>query len=95
MHDPCKPHMLALKLIMCYLQGTIDHGLFIRPSHIDLLVSYIDWVGYPTNRWSTSGFCVYLGDNLVSWSSKRQHVISRSSTKTEYRGVTNVIAKAD
>ncbi|KAL4581894.1 hypothetical protein LXL04_006428 [Taraxacum kok-saghyz] len=83
------------KRIIRYLQGTLHHGLFIRLSYVDRLVSYsdADWVGCPLTRRSTSGFCVYLGDNLVSWSSKRQHVVSRSSAEAEYRGVANVVAE--
>ena len=96
MHDPREPNMIALKCIMRYLQGTNDHNLFIRPFHINRLVSYTDadWVGCPTTRRSTSGFCVYLGDNLVSWSSKHQHAVSRSSVDAEYMGVANVVVEA-
>nr|GEV05761.1 hypothetical protein [Tanacetum cinerariifolium] len=42
---------------------------------------------------STSGYCVFLGNNLLSWSSKRQHAISRSSAEAEYRGIANVVAE--
>nr|GEV36338.1 retrovirus-related Pol polyprotein from transposon TNT 1-94 [Tanacetum cinerariifolium] len=42
---------------------------------------------------STSGYCVFLGDNLLSWSAKRQHSLSRSSAEAEYRGVANVVAE--
>ncbi|XP_023763052.1 uncharacterized mitochondrial protein AtMg00810-like [Lactuca sativa] len=71
-----------------FQQGTLSFGLSIWPSSIDCLVSYFDadWAGCPKSRRSTSGFCVYLGDNLMSWSSKRQHVVSRSSAEAEYRG---------
>jgi len=63
-------------------------------STIDRLISYTDadWGGCPDTRRSTSGYCVFLGDNLVSWSSKRQPTLSRSSTKAEYRGVANVVS---
>lgn len=73
MHDTRVSHILALKRILCYLKGTLTYNLSIRPCFVDRQVSYfdIDWARYPTTRQSTSGFCIYLGDNLVSWSSKR------------------------
>ncbi|GJU55942.1 ribonuclease H-like domain-containing protein [Tanacetum coccineum] len=52
-----------------------------------------DWAGCPSTRRSTSGYCVFLGDNILSWSAKRQHTISRSSAEAEYRGVANVVAE--
>ncbi|GJW08610.1 ribonuclease H-like domain-containing protein [Tanacetum coccineum] len=59
------------------------------------LVGYTDadWVGCPSTRMSTSIYSVFLGDNLLSWSAKRQHTISRSSAEAEYRGVANVVAE--
>nr|GEV45908.1 ribonuclease H-like domain-containing protein [Tanacetum cinerariifolium] len=42
---------------------------------------------------ATSGYYVFLGDNLLSWSTKRQHTISRSSVEVEYQGVANVVAE--
>ncbi|KAJ9535471.1 hypothetical protein OSB04_un001402 [Centaurea solstitialis] len=96
MHDPRLPHLNALKHILRYLKGTLSHGLHIKASVVDRLVAYsdADWAGCPNTRWSTSEFCVYLGDNLVSWSSKRQHVVSRSSAEAKYRGIANVVAEA-
>ncbi|GJR55079.1 ribonuclease H-like domain-containing protein [Tanacetum coccineum] len=54
---------------------------------------YVDWVGCPTTRRSTSGYYVFLGNNLLSWSSKHQLILSRSSSETEYCGLANAVAE--
>ncbi|GKB96780.1 ribonuclease H-like domain-containing protein [Tanacetum coccineum] len=95
MHDPREPHFAALKRILRYVQGTLDLGLHLYASATTSLVGYTDadWAGCPSTRRSTFGYCVFLGDNLLSWSAKRQHTISRSSAEAEYRGVANVVAE--
>ena len=55
--------------------------------------SDVDWARCPDSRHSTSGYCVYLGDNLVSWSSKRQTTVSCSSAEAEYTVVAHVVAE--
>ncbi|GJS22485.1 putative reverse transcriptase domain-containing protein [Tanacetum coccineum] len=95
MHDPREPHLAALKRVLRYVRGTLDFGLQLYASITGSLVAYTDadWAGCPTTRRSTSGYCVFLGDNLLSWSAKRQHTLSRSSAEAEYRGVANVVAE--
>ncbi|XP_071695549.1 uncharacterized mitochondrial protein AtMg00810-like [Rutidosis leptorrhynchoides] len=95
MHDPREPHMTALRRIIRYVQGTLDLGLQLFSSSTCSLVAYsdADWAGCPSTRRSTSGYCVFLGNNLLSWSSKRQHTLSRSSAEAEYRGVANAVAE--
>jgi hypothetical protein len=80
MHDPREPHLAALKRILRYLQDTLSLGMTLRRSPLTKLVIYTDadWVGCPDTRRSTSGYAVFLGDNLVSWSFKRQHIVSWS-----------------
>ncbi|XP_050909345.1 uncharacterized mitochondrial protein AtMg00810-like [Lathyrus oleraceus] len=96
MHDPMDDHMHSLRCILRYIQGTSHYGLHLYPSSITSLVSYTDadWGGCPDTRRSTSGYCVFLGDNLLSWSSKRQPTLSRSSAEAEYRGVANVVSES-
>uniref|UniRef100_A0A6N2KBQ3 Uncharacterized protein n=2 Tax=Salix viminalis TaxID=40686 RepID=A0A6N2KBQ3_SALVM len=96
MHDPRSQHMSALKRIIRYVKGTSTFGLHLYPSSIHDLLSYTDadWGGCPDTRRSTSGYCVYLGDNLISWSAKRQPTLSRSSAEAEYRGVANVVSES-
>jgi hypothetical protein len=95
MHDPRDSHYQLIKRILRYLKGTLDLGLVLHSTSSHSLVAYsdADWAGCPDTRRSTSGFCVYLGDNLVSWSSRRQPTVSRSSAEAEYRGVATVVAE--
>jgi hypothetical protein len=96
MHDPRKPHLTVMTRIMRYLQGTPDYDFLLRRSSSSDLVIYIDAdrVGCPDTRRSTSGYAVFLGDNLVSWSAKRQTIVSRSSAEAEYRAIANGVAEA-
>ena len=96
MHKPRDPHLAAVKRILRYLQGSQDLGLHLyRTTPIDLIVySDADWAGCPDTRKSTSGYAVFLGDNLISWSSKRQLTVSCSSAEAEYRAMANGVAEA-
>jgi len=96
MHDPQEPHLAALKRILRNIRGTLHLGLLLRPSSSTDLVVYTnaDWAGCLDTRKSTSSYAVFLGDNLVSWSSKRENTVSRSSAEAEYRVVANGVAEA-
>jgi hypothetical protein len=89
MHDPREPHYVLIKRILRYIQGALDFGLHLRRTDLSSMVAYsdADWAGCPDTRRSTSGYGVFLGDSLVSWSSKRQPTILRSSAEAEYRAV--------
>ncbi|KAF8651260.1 hypothetical protein HU200_063510 [Digitaria exilis] len=95
MHDPKDVHWTLVKRILRYVRGTTTKGLQLRRSTSPTLVAYsdADWAGCSGTRRSTSGFCVFFGDSLVSWSSKRQQIVSRSSVEAEYRGVANAVAE--
>ena len=84
MHDPREPHFTTLKRILRYIQGTTAYGLQIYSSPGRTLTAYSDanWAGCPITRRSTSGYCVFLGDNLLSWSSKRQNTNLLSAYET-------------
>ncbi|XP_074283909.1 uncharacterized protein LOC141608456 [Silene latifolia] len=95
MHAPREPHLHFLKRLLRYVKGTLAYGLVINKSPSLNITAYsdADWGGCPDFRRSTSGYCVFLGGNLVSWSSKRQATVSRSSAEAEYRGVANALAE--
>jgi hypothetical protein len=84
-----------VKRIHRYLSGTLDYDLLFRPSLPSELVIYIDigWTGCPDMRWSTSGYTMFLGANLVFWFLKWWPFISHSSTKAEYCVVTNGVTE--
>jgi hypothetical protein len=96
MHDPRESHLQLVKRILRYVKGTSHFGLHIHTKSGRELTAYsdADWAGRPDTRKSTSGFGVFLGNNLVSWSSKRQSTVSRSSAEAEYRAVANCVAES-
>ena len=84
--DPRESHLTAVKRIFKYLKGTTNLGLFYRKSSDYSLVGYCDadFAGDRVERKSTSGSCQFLGENLISWSSKRQSTIALSTAEAEY-----------
>jgi hypothetical protein len=86
LHTPTDFHMVAVKRILRCVQGTLNIGLKF---HSASSFSDVDWAGCPNDRRSTSGFVMYLGSNLVSWSSRKQPTVSRLSTEAEYKALVN------
>ena len=89
MHDPRKPHMDIVERILRYLKVTPGKGLlFSNHGHLKV-EGYTDanWAGSADDRRSTSGYFTFVGGNLVTWRSKKQQVVSRSSPEAEYRGM--------
>ncbi|KAA0057482.1 putative mitochondrial protein [Cucumis melo var. makuwa] len=95
MAAPRTIHFTAVLRILRYIKGTLGHGLQFSSQSSLVLSGYsdADWVGDPTDRRSTTGYCFYLGDSLISWRSKKQSVVSRSSTESEYRALADTTAE--
>ncbi|KAK1677279.1 hypothetical protein QYE76_038127 [Lolium multiflorum] len=95
MHAPRTSHLALVKRVLRYVRGTMDFGLHLLASSSTSLTAYsdADWAGCPDSRRSTSGYCIYYGDSLISWSSKRQTTVSRSSAEAEYRAVAHAVAE--
>ncbi|XP_031265022.1 secreted RxLR effector protein 161-like [Pistacia vera] len=86
---PTQNHWQACKRLLRYLKGTSNYGiLFIKSTRINL-ECYTDaaWASSIEDRRSTSGCCVFLGTNLLQWTSRKQKVVALSSTKVEYRAL--------
>lgn len=95
MHSPKDSHWQAVKRILRYLKGTSTHGLHFSKASDLRLTAFCDadWGSNIDDRKSTTGYCVYLGSNLISWASKKQVVVSRSSTEAEYHSLAAVTAE--
>nr|KYP35708.1 Copia protein [Cajanus cajan] len=95
MSSPTLDHWQGIKRILRYLQGTMHYCLHIKCSaYLDIAgFSDADWATSVDDRKSMAGQCVFLGDTLVSWSSRKQQVVSRSSTESEYRALADLAAE--
>ncbi|XP_039158784.1 uncharacterized protein LOC120288727 [Eucalyptus grandis] len=95
MGSPRTTHWDAVLRIIKYLKGAPGKGLIFKNcGHLNTTgFSDADWAGCSTSRRSTSGYCVFLGGNLVVWKSKKQHVVSRSSAEAEYRAMAHVTSE--
>ncbi|KAM2365790.1 hypothetical protein ACFX1X_004563 [Malus domestica] len=96
MHQPRESHLQTVKRILRYLKGTLELGLWFSKTATPLSInafSDADWVGCHLDRRSTGGFCIFLGNSLLSWSAKKQPTVARSSIEAEYRSLTNSAAE--
>lgn len=91
MQHPNDTHWSACKRVMWYLKGTTNVGLKIWSSPHNSLFGYTDadWASNVDDRRSTGGYCIYYGDHLVQWSSKKKSIVALSSTKSKYRALAN------
>jgi hypothetical protein len=95
MHSSTLNHWATTKHILRYLKGSIEHGIQIRESTNLTLQAFFnsDWAGCPDDRKSTTGYLIFLGPNLISWSSRKQPIMARLITEAEYRSLAMAVAE--
>ena len=86
MESPTEIHLLAAKRILRYLQGTKDFGLFYKKGEKYYLIRFVDsdYAGDQDDRKSTSSYVFVLGTRVVSWSSRKQKIVTLSTTEAEF-----------
>ncbi|GJQ95612.1 retrovirus-related pol polyprotein from transposon TNT 1-94 [Tanacetum coccineum] len=92
---PTKKHLEAIKRVFRYLRGTIHMGLWYPKDNAMALTAYADadHAGCQDTRRSTSGSAQFLGEKLVSWSSKKQRSTAISTTEAEYIAMSGCCAQ--
>ena len=92
---PRSTHYAAILRILQYLKGTLFHGLFYSAQSPLILRAFsdVDWAGDPTDCRSTTGYCFLLGSSLISWRSKKQTHVARSSAEAKYCALANITSK--
>ncbi|XP_038698025.1 uncharacterized mitochondrial protein AtMg00810-like [Tripterygium wilfordii] len=95
LHSPTDYHLQATYRVLRYLRGCPGQGIFFSSTLSYDLQAYCDsdWASCPDSHRSVNGFCITLGGYLVSWKSKKQSTISRSSAEAEYRAMANTCSE--
>ncbi|XP_068317167.1 uncharacterized protein [Pyrus communis] len=90
MHSPSMDHLKIVHRVLRYLKGSIGRGILMRNNSHTQISGYTDadWADNFLDRKSTTGFCTFVGGNLVTWKRKKQSVVARSSAEAEYRAMT-------
>ncbi|GMI70425.1 cysteine-rich RLK (RECEPTOR-like protein kinase) 8 [Hibiscus trionum] len=89
MQSPKKTHFEAALRIVRYVKNSPGQGVFLKARNDGKITAYCDsdWASCPISRRSVTGYCIKIGESLISWKSKKQTTVARSSAEAEYRSM--------
>ncbi|XP_019181778.1 PREDICTED: uncharacterized protein LOC109176833 [Ipomoea nil] len=92
---PTSTHLIAAHRVLRYLKGSPGKGLFYHSKSQFKIqgISYSDSANCVKSRKSVTGYCIYLGSNLISWKTKKQATVSKSSSEAEYRALASTVCE--
>ncbi|XP_019198264.1 PREDICTED: uncharacterized protein LOC109192121 [Ipomoea nil] len=92
---PTSTHLTAAHRVLRYLKGSPGKGIFYHSNSQFKLYGFSDsdWANCPESRKSVTGYCIYLGNNLISWRTKKQATVSKSSSEAEYRALASTVCE--
>ncbi|XP_019199098.1 PREDICTED: uncharacterized protein LOC109192853 [Ipomoea nil] len=92
---PRSTHLMIAHRVLRFIKGSPGKGIFF-PANTQIRLqgfSDSDWASCAKTRKSITGYCIYLGQSLISWKSKKQVTVSRSSSEAEYRALASTTCK--
>ncbi|XP_015064608.1 uncharacterized protein LOC107009788 [Solanum pennellii] len=95
LQQPKKTHLEATVRVMKYIKREPGLGILLSSRQSNKLSVYCDadWASCPNSRRSVSGFLINHGETLLSWKSKKQSIVSRSSAEAEYWSMANAVSE--
>ena len=95
MQSPKKSHMEAATRVIRYLKGSVGQGVWLHSEPTNTITCWCDsdWAACPNTRRSITGYVIKFGESLVSWKSKKQQTVSRSSAEAEYRSMASAVSE--
>nr|XP_016504781.1 PREDICTED: uncharacterized mitochondrial protein AtMg00810-like [Nicotiana tabacum] len=95
MHNPKSSHMDAALRVVKYIKNYPGLGVLMKADYSGSLAAFcdVDWADCPNSKRSITGYLMKFGDSLISWKSKKQSTVFRSSTEAEYRSLTSIVAE--
>ena len=95
MQNPRTPHLHALIHLLMYMKGIASQGILLRASDHLTLTAFSDsnWASCASIRRSVTGYAILFGSSHISWKSKKQHRVSKSSSEAEYRAISHAASE--